>query len=160
MLKFPRVFWGWWVIGALATGLALGAYFYSGWGSTPMEGVGAPPSGEGPSIAFHPRRPIDTSGFVTTFRYLPSWSGESLEEVATYWHRFGPRALGQLNDRIDLFRTAGRLTRDQMAQFLLEQAALYHYDGKPQKAAEVLDQLRELVQGDPALAAAMLYTVV
>src|SRR5262249_7698552 len=100
---------------------------------------------------------IDTSGLETVMSFLVPWGRDaSLEEISRAWDRLGYRSIVTLDQSLDDPRTSDETRLD----LLLKKAALDNYEGEPQQAYEVLQQLRALVESNDAWAKPALYTVI
>ena len=90
-------------------------------------------------------------------RALPRWKPDStLEEVSAIWQGIGDRSVG----RIDEILNNPAVSSGERVQLLVKKATLLNYDGKPERAYEVLAEARSLVETDRALMRDGLYTVI
>src|SRR5262245_4277353 len=104
-----------------------------------------------------PRRPLDIGGFKAVTTFLPPWGEQAtLADVSAAWHRVGYRTIDDLDRQL-----AGRmLTVQEQLPVLFLKAMLYNYEGEPQRACDVMNHLRKLVETDDAAAREALYSIV
>jgi hypothetical protein len=109
------------------------------------------------SLAYEPRKPMDTSGSSLVLGQLRPWGPDgSFDEMSKSWQEAGPRLLAAIDAEL---ATPGMTDRLRVEP-LLRKATVFNYEGEPKKAYEVLEQLRALVQRDPDLAEEWLFTIV
>ncbi|MCI0683031.1 MAG: CRTAC1 family protein [Gemmataceae bacterium] len=125
-------------LGALALALALG---YAPWSREPER------------LAYQPRQPIETSGFLAAYDNLPPWrSNDELEDYAAVHRQHVPRCLAALEEML--------ATGSQpIEKVLMTKAVLLHSLGKPAAAYETLTELESVIKGSE-LEAEALYTVI
>ena len=108
-------------------------------------------SSRGLQAGYHPRVPfIDVSGFMPLTAVVPRWKpGASLEDISKVWRGAGQRAVAD----IDRDLAAGARSDQDRLKLMLMKALLENSEGETQKAYEVLQQLRALLErtGDLAL---------
>ncbi len=101
--------------------------------------------------------PVDSSGFNAVLEALPQWkAGSTLEELSTIWQGIGARSVG----RIDEILLNPAVSSGDRVQLLVKKATLLNYDGKPERAYEILAEARSLVETDRALMRDGLYSVI
>jgi hypothetical protein len=108
-------------------------------------------------LTYQPRRPLDIGGFKAATTFLEPWGGDAtLAEISAAWDRVGDRTIEVLDQQL-----AGRMlsVEEQLpVQFL--KAMLYNYEGQPQRAYEVVEHLRALVEADDSAAQEALYSII
>jgi hypothetical protein len=108
------------------------------------------------SLAYQPRQPIDTGGFMLAMHGMKSWNdGNSLEEIEKAFDHVAERHIQQLDSDL-----AKGLRPDQELQLLLTKVSLYLYDGDPIRASALLAEVRAKVEASDALSEKWLYTIV
>jgi hypothetical protein len=117
----------------------------------------APPaSAPGRSLAYRPRQPLDTGGFLLAVAGLEPWKdATSLDEIHKAFAGIGHRNI----DKIDADLARG-LKSDQEVQFLLIKTAMFLYEGEPAQAYDVLQETRRRVEASDKLSEQWLYTVI
>ncbi len=111
----------------------------------------------GSESIYEPRGDFDASGFTTVRSYITPWSGSAtLEEVRDAFDRAGYRAV----ERIDRELANPRLSLFDRIDAMFNKALLLNYEGEPQKAYDVLGEIRSLVESDVVYAEKFLYTVI
>jgi hypothetical protein len=149
---FPRRLWGVAVV-ALVGAAAAVVVLMSGSGTPGPR----PEPPDPPKPSYKPRRLTDTSGFGAVVSKIPPWPATaSLERIALSWRGVGRT----LADRLDADLARGDLPANVLVPTLLGKAGLLNYEGEPRQAYAVLEDCRQLAEGDPATAAEWLYTVV
>ncbi len=100
---------------------------------------------------------IDTSGFLIISSLLPAWKPEAtLEEISDIWRGAGYRAIADIDKRL---AEPAHKDQDRVADLLLK-AALFNYEGEPEKSYRVLEDLRSFIGRDQRLAGPMLASVI
>ncbi len=125
-------------------------------GSPDGAAAGARPFVEG--VRYRPHAlPLDPSGFRAVLFAVEPWKPDApLREIASRWEHAGFRGV-KIVDRQLADPSLGRNGRFS-ALFL--KANLLSYEGEAEAAYKILCELRELVEGDPALAQSALGTVI
>jgi hypothetical protein len=101
--------------------------------------------------------PIDQGGFKAAVFAVEPWKPDAtLREIAGHWGRPGYKGL----EIVDRQLADPRLTRNGRFSSLFLKATLLGYEGEPELAYAVLEELRSLVEGDARLAQATLGTVI
>jgi len=122
--------------------------------STPdelFESLDTPPS------AYRPRENLDTSGFTMMSALVTPWRPDaSLAEIGESFKRIGYRTIERIDQQLG---EAGR-SQQQRVSALLMKAIFLNLEGEPQKAYEVLAQLRSMANRNTALAQQTLYTII
>jgi hypothetical protein len=115
------------------------------------------PSAKGRTVAYQPRRPLDTGGFFNVLAHLPPWKpNASLEEISNIC-----RGLGYKNiEDIDRSLSDASKSEEQRLTLLISKAILFNYEGEPNRAYEVLEQTRLWVEKNQKLAEEGLYTLI
>lgn len=114
---------------------------------------GSSPASQEPEVAYKPRAPIETSGFLAVFYNIEPWRPDaSLEEYADAYERAIPRGL----DSLDRFREQGT---DRISALLLPRASLFHAKGDTASAYRTLEELESLIKGTD-LEPECLYTII
>jgi hypothetical protein len=118
----------------------------------------ATPGGYRPKrLAYQARKPIDTGGFNVVLPMLKPWPpAASLAEIADAFRGVGYRDIEQLDQAL----AQPDLADHERIAFRLMKAALFNYEGEPKRAYQVLEEVRTWLVSRPALAEAMLYTVI
>ena len=118
--------------------------------------VGAPKT-ERPPRKYQAKKPIDTSGFTAVLPILEPWPPmASLKEVAQVFRGVGHRNI----DRIDKQLAQPEFPDQRRIVFTLAKAALFHFDGEPNRAEQVLAETRAWLDDKDALAEQWLYSVI
>jgi hypothetical protein len=108
-------------------------------------------------LNYEPRRPLDIGGFKAVTTFLRPWGEQAtLADVSAAWQRVGYRTIDDLDRQMP-----GRLlTVQEQLPVLFLKAMLYNYEGEPQHACDVMDELRKLVETDDAAAREALYSII
>jgi hypothetical protein len=115
------------------------------------------PAAERPSRKYQVKKPIDTSGFTAVLPTLEPWpTTASLKEVAQVIRGVGHRNI----DRIDKQLAQPDFPDQRRIVFSLAKAALFHFDGEPNQAEQVLAETRAWLDDKDALAEQWLYSVI
>ena len=119
--------------------------------TTPVTAASRPP------LNYEPRRPLDTGGFKAATTFLPPWGPDAtLQEISTAWQRVGYRTI----ERIDR-QMAGRvLSAEELLPILFLKAMLCNYEGEPEQAYAVVEELRSQVEKDDIAAQQSLYSII
>jgi hypothetical protein len=107
--------------------------------------------------AYEPRRPVDTGGFSYFLAHLPPWKPDaSLEEISKICSRLGYRDIEEID------RSLSELGKSDAQRFTLQvtKAILFNYEGEPNRAYEVLEQLRPWVENRETLERENRYTLI
>jgi hypothetical protein len=137
------------LLGLLAAGGAAGVYLYRS-APTPPD---APPRRP---LAYQPRQPIDTGGFILAGLGLRPWDDPtSLEDIRTAFDRLGYRNVAQIDRGL-----AHGLDPEQDVKLRLAKASLLLYEGEPEKAYQVLQEARNRVPVLDRLCERWLYTII
>jgi hypothetical protein len=103
-------------------------------------------------LAYKPRQPIETSGFIAGFHFIKPWGTEAtLDECAAAYKRSFPGGMKYLERAFQQGL--------EIEKIMLTRANLLHAQGNPAAAYQVLEELRTQVHGTD-LEAEWLYTVV
>jgi hypothetical protein len=150
----------WCLLGSVVLTLAVGTYAFVDWGHGEQQ-IADPTNPQQQKLVYQPRRPIDSSGFgLVTHKIPPRSANASLEEIASPWHRCGYRFITELDKFLELHRASGYLSADVLAESLVEKASLLNYEGEANKAYEVLEEVRAVLQDDALLMSRYLYTII
>ena len=107
--------------------------------------------------SYKPRMPLDSSGYPVAISRLTPWRDPtSLEEIRDAFVDLGPRNIA----KIDQYLNFATPSMDDKVQALWFKASLLMYDGRPGEAYSVLEQVRSLVNSDPATEHEILYSIV
>jgi hypothetical protein len=107
--------------------------------------------------AYQERKVIDTSGFGAVLPMLQPWpETATLEEIAAVFRRVGYRDIERLEEGLAL----PGLTEPNRLVLTLMKAALFNYEGEPDRAYRVLEGVRSSLEGNDALAEPWLYSVI
>ena len=88
---------------------------------------------------------------------LPRWKPDStLEELSRIWQGIGTRSVAE----IDTALPNPRLPSGARLSLLIAKAAFLNYEGEPNRAYQVLEEARSLVEQDDDLAQKSLYTLI
>ena len=110
-----------------------------------------------PTPVYEPRKPIDSSGYLLITNSVKPWPpGASLEEIAETWRDLGTRTI----ERIDRHAAENPNAYRDRVPMLLTKAMLFHSEGQPAKAGEMLDGARSLLAEDGAQDAQLRYTLI
>jgi hypothetical protein len=113
------------------------------------------PKPRNPHLKYLPQQNVDTSGFVVVQTVVPRWDGNAtLGEIAEAWDGAAEREIRRIDRQLQEMPFA-----DQSA-LLFDKAALLNSEGKPQKAYEVLETLRTLVEKNDTTAQDALFSVI
>ncbi len=108
---------------------------------------------------FQPRIDLDITGYSSYLSAVPRWTGDSsLAAIGELWKKPGLRKIPE----VDAELKAARDRNDDIATIRasIHKARLYAAEGEPRRSAEVLDDVRRLVESRDGLARQWLYTVV
>jgi FG-GAP-like repeat/ASPIC and UnbV len=109
------------------------------------------------ALQYDPRLTLDSSGFNFVVESLPRWKPDStLEELSQIWQGFGNRSIAEIDQAL---RNPRMASKDRFL-LMLTKAAFHNYEGEPNRAYEVLEELRSVVEKDDALAQKSLYTLI
>jgi hypothetical protein len=140
---------------AFTSGLILlaGAVGFALW---PGKEKQAEPAAAHKSLAYQPCKPIDSGGFLLAMTGLKRWNdANSLDDIQKAFDDLARRNIQHLDT--DLARG---LKPEQEIQFLLIKTSLLMYDGNPNQAYDVLQEVRRKVEASDALSERWLYTVI
>jgi FG-GAP-like repeat/ASPIC and UnbV len=119
--------------------------------------VGLPAASDLPHLLYQPRKPLDTSGLSLVLGSIEPWKpGATLDEVSNVWRRVGYRNIERIDQRLALPDEPA----ESKISLLLNQTALWNFEGEPRRAYEVLKQARAKVESDNSLAQDWLYTLI
>jgi hypothetical protein len=108
-------------------------------------------------LAYKPRRSLETSGFVVVIQMLKPWPvGSTLAEIGQRFQGVGYRDI----EAIETELARGTISDKQRIDLLLRKAALFLYEGEPDRAYHVLEPLRAWIESKDELAEAWLYSVI
>jgi hypothetical protein len=111
----------------------------------------------GTQTVYAPRKIKDTSGYIAVVSCLAPWQANaSLQEIAAIWQRVGYRNIEQLNQVL----AAEDHRTDSAMKLLLLKAMFYNYEGEPNRAYEVLEEMRSALREYDALSRVWLDTVI
>ncbi len=119
--------------------------------------VAARPSAAPAPVVFHPRRPIDTSGYSLIVPAVKPWNADSsLDEIAASWRVTTPKYLAWLDEELK------RVASDEVATsgLRLVKAVLLNSEADPVAASEVLEEARAAIATSPEPSSKMLYTII
>jgi hypothetical protein len=107
-------------------------------------------------IAYHPREPGDTSGFMVALTsVLDTKDYSSLEEIRQAYSDLGYRRIKKLDAAL-----ASGLSPEMELKVHFTQAALYAYEGNAREVCRLLEQVRDQVTASDELAEKWLYSVI
>ncbi len=110
-----------------------------------------------PKLAYRPREPIDTAGFLLVGALLPKWEPKaSLATISEAFQRVGYRNI----ERLDADLADPNIDDQKRASLLMNKAAMLNYEGDPKQAYQVLEQGRALVQKTELFAQRGLFTFI
>ncbi len=135
----------------LLAALIVGSVFvFSNWLAHP------PPVEKKPTtLGDEPRKPLDTSGIASIMSVL-KWSPDAtLDDLGNLWRDAGHRNIKALDKML-----LGAPSAHDQFRLLLAKAVLYNYEGDPQRAYDVLQQLRHLTGANTVLAREWRATVI
>ena len=145
-----------WTLGTMLTSLTAGIVALA----VTLLPAGKSPSNPGdqsPRLNYQPRRPIKTSGLLSTGSILKPWApAASLEEIGQAYERLGFRLLDSLDQQM---RTTTQTPADATATLCLK-AEAFCYEGRPRQAYQMLSEARALAQTENELAEQLLYTII
>jgi hypothetical protein len=117
----------------------------------------AAPRGEPSRPAFQQRRPLDVSGYGVLPKYVMPWGPDaSLEEVRRCWDGWAARPIQRIRQQLE----DPSLSKVARKDLLLELTQLLNAQGEADQAYKVVTEARALVESDPALARALLATMI
>jgi hypothetical protein len=109
------------------------------------------------AIDYQPRKDMDTSGYGVILNGFAPWKSDStLQELAELWQKPGLRGFEKLEQQ---YGTKG-LTGTNGVNLLVAKAAMLNWDNEAERALKVLQEAREMVEADPALASECLYSII
>jgi hypothetical protein len=122
----------------------------------PAAHVTTPPRRLGPG--YNRRLPgLDTSGFGIVKSNASTWGPDAtLTEIGEIWRGARDRAMEQIDRRT---ADAARRPGDRLVDMVVK-ATIYNYDGKPEKAYELLEQVRSQMQEDDEISRNALATLI
>src|SRR5262249_46145751 len=122
-----------------------------------LRGSADPRPGVPQRLAYQERRAMDTGGFNAVLQMLKPWPpSASLQEIADAFRRVGYRDI----DQLDRSLARPELPDQRKIVLLLMKAALFNYEGEPNRAYRVLDEARSWLESRDALAEQWLYGVI
>ena len=102
-------------------------------------------------------RVVDSSGLGVLIPMLPRWRPEaSLREISDIWSGAGYRAIEQIEERL----ADQALPVEERVMNVFMKAALFNYEGEPEKSYAELEQLRSFVEQDERIARTALASVI
>jgi hypothetical protein len=151
-----------WMIAAAAVALAVTVRFAvtgsrSTRESTP-EGARETQAGDAhATIDYQVRKPFDASAFTHILARMKPWpSRASLDDVREVFTHLGQDSIRELEQVI----ASGNVPPDDLVGLRAIQATCWNYEGKPERAYELLTQIRTRVESDETLSANWLYTLI
>jgi hypothetical protein len=109
------------------------------------------------ALEYLPRKDVDPSGYNTILRGFAPWSPDStLQELAELWRTPGLRGFEALEQRFGQNIPGGT----SGINLLVAKVSLLNWEGKADRASQVLEQARAIAEADPALAAECLYSII
>jgi ASPIC and UnbV/FG-GAP-like repeat len=106
---------------------------------------------------YEPRAEIDTSGFMTILSLTPKWGPDaSLEEISNIWRGIADSGIAEVDRSV----ADTNVPEQERGLMLLKKANLLNSKGEAEKAYQVLQQLRTMVERDEKFAARALATVI
>src|SRR3954447_16300442 len=101
-----------------------------------------------PRLAYREKVPLDAGGFSAVLPTLRPWQpSASLEEISFSFRRAGHRLI----DRIDRSLTQEKRSAQVQIVPLLMKAACLNYEAEPDRAYQLLEQVRSRIEDRPAL---------
>ncbi len=111
-------------------------------------------SGEREQLSYQPRQEIETSGFLAVFHNIEPWRPDaSFEEYAAAYQQAIPRGLASVERDLE---TGIR----PLEMLMMIKASLFHAQGDPRRAYEVLEEFRSRIKGKTTLEEAHLFTII
>ena len=108
-------------------------------------------------IHFVERRQIDTSGLKELMQSIEPWSPTApLDDIAQAWNRLGYRKIEAIDRRLE----SEPKNIQTLLSALFAKATYYNYEGDPTAAYQVLQQLRDELEQNEAMAQEWLGTVI
>ena len=108
-------------------------------------------------LSFEPRRTLDSSGFDSVRGSLPRWKPDStLAEISQIWQGIGHRSIAVIDQTL----ANPAVTNADRVMLMVTKATFLNYEAEPDRAYEVLGQVRSVLEQDDALAHDALYTVI
>lgn len=102
-------------------------------------------------------RTRDSSGFFQMMEFVKPWpQAASLPEIAEAYRRVGYRTIDEIDRKL---AASHELNGNTIASTLVK-VLMFNYEGQPDKAYEVLSQLRSRVEPDDQLAHDWLFTII
>jgi hypothetical protein len=102
-----------------------------------------------------PREFVDLSGYPLVNHRIEPWpANASLEDVCKAWKGIGFRMAAEMDQKAANLPDARKLSP------LMDKVTLLNFEGKPEDAYQLLEQMRATVQNDRHLAHAWLWTIV
>ena len=142
-------------LGGLATVAGIGALSWWRWRATREPVI--PPAPDTKRLDYRPRIINDTSGYVAIATVVPPWKPTAtLKEIGELWRRVGHRNIEELDRALAANLP---LEMDPM-QLRLLKAMFSNYEGDPQQANRVLDEMRLTIHDRDALTEEWLYTLI
>jgi hypothetical protein len=117
------------------------------------------PTNSGWTLAFRRRGVIDSSGYAVVGPSLQPWEPHaSLEQISETWRQAGYKLIARFAGYMEHIRSSG--DRGQLVALLMTKAMLFNYEGETNRAYEVLEEVRSLVEADYRAAHESLYTII
>jgi hypothetical protein len=139
----------------LAVGLLAMAWKCTTWQKTAPLPVNRQPSSYAPRPVGNDQ--IETSGIAAVYATVEPWGvNASLAEIGRRWQRVGYHGI----ELLDAALANSSPTDATKFHMLVKKASLYHYEGEPRRAYQVLEQLRSQVESDDYAAHSGLYSVI
>lgn len=105
---------------------------------------------------FQPRFQVDAGGYSFIVDQVKSWPPDaSLRDVAAAWENAGENSIQEIDQMLKQ-----PLPLEEAIRLRAMRACCWNYEGQPEKALELLADLRSSLDDDLQLAEATLYTVV
>jgi hypothetical protein len=115
------------------------------------------PKAPNASDGYQKRGPLDVGGFAAVLKNIEPWPEDAtLEQVGEHWRDVGHRLMRPLDARL----ASGKLDARGAVNTLMLKAMLHNFEGEPDRAYALLEEVRSLVASDPELAREALYTIV
>jgi hypothetical protein len=110
-----------------------------------------------PKLIYQPRTVYDLSGFSTVQHNLKGWPADaSLDDVSRAWKGAGFQIIGLVDQAL----ARPNLPDVMRIRMLFDKVVLLNYEGQPQAAYRILEELRSHVEGSDPLAAESLFSII
>jgi hypothetical protein len=111
------------------------------------------------ALSYRPHEQVDSSGFWAIAATVPGWQPDaSLETISENWKNIGYKLIEKFAPIQQQARRDGDVRK--VVAMLMTNAMLFHYEGKPNRSYEALEEARSLAEASPSVSQEWLYTII